>query len=95
MYLRNKNLGRMTEHTQIGIDSAGNRQYQCIETGDIQTLGTSRASKIRAEKLRSERIERDKELGEPVVTHGVSNENVQKLRDFLQRDSQTTVTANE
>lgn len=83
----NEKLGRLTDHEDLGLNPKGKHQFRCKETGDIR-VGSTKLAKDKIRSNRQKRLEQDfkdfesGEMGTPGQPQ-VSNDNVQKLRDFL------------
>ena len=54
MLLQNPQLGRMTEHEDLGLDSQGRHMVRCLETG-LEHEKPSQAARARLAEKKAER----------------------------------------
>lgn len=89
-YMLNKKLNKMTDHEDLGINKQGKRQFKCKETGDIRGYSKNKINEIKAkrEKLKEQDVKVE------YKQHGISNDNVQQLRGFLDSRMQQSQTPN-
>ena len=86
-YLLNKRLGKMTDHEDVGINKNGKREFKCKETGDIRGYSKDKLKQIKANRDKL----KEKELKDEISysSRGVTNDQVQQLRNFLDSKSVT------
>lgn len=91
-YMLNKRLSKMTDHEDLGMNNKGKRQFKCKETGDIRGYSKSKINQIKASREKSKEIETKEDI--EYSSHGVSNDNVNQLREFLDSGLKNNNTPN-
>ena len=90
-YLLNKRLCKMTEHEDLGLNKMGKREFRCKTTGDIRGYSKNKMKQIRASREKSKENELKEMEGD---VRGISSDNVQNLKNFLDERSSQNSTPN-
>lgn len=79
-YLYNSKLRKMTDHEDIGLNKHGKRQFKCKETGIIRGYSKNKIKELQAKR----EVGKEKDLQNlQYEQHGISSENTNNLREFL------------
>lgn len=94
-YLLNKKLGRITDHEDLGLNKQGKREFRCKETGELRGYSKNKIQQIKAAREKAKEAEaKDTKDDLNYTSRGVSDDNIQQLRSFLDSRTQETATPN-